>query len=97
MLVAAAASLPLAVAPIASADTTIPRAGDESARATIDDLKSQGYTVRINWDNGITTMPLDQCSVNSIDNDNSGPPTATSLSVVYVDVFCPDSGDDSDN
>ena len=37
----------LAAAPVAVADPVDPQAGSESARATIDDLRSQGYNVEI--------------------------------------------------
>ena len=83
----------LAAAPVAVADPIEPEAGSESARATIDELRSQGYNVEINWVSGVSSVPLSLCSVTGINNpDNStGPPTT--FTTVYVDVSCPNHED----
>lgn len=87
---AAAVAASIAGAPVASADPTWPVAGSESAAATIRDLQDQGYNVAINWLNGYSQGPLEECSVGAIYNpDRSGTPTPPENTTVYVDVSCP--------
>jgi hypothetical protein len=83
LLFAAGAAASVDLAPIAAAQT--PEAGSEDAAATISDLKSQGYTVRINWVSGSPDIPLSECSVTGI--DTAAAPTA------WVNVECDEAGD----
>ena len=86
LLAVAGAAASVAIAPIAAADPTgTPEAGSESAADTISDLKSQGYTVSINWVSGSPDIPLSECSVTGI--DTAAAPTA------YVSVECDEDGD----
>jgi hypothetical protein len=82
--------------PVAAADPVWPSAGDQSADATVDDLKAQGYDVQINWVNGYSTRPLWECSVPAIHNPNRTDAPPDTFTTVYVDVSCPDYSDDSD-
>lgn len=88
----AAASIavaPIAVAPIAAADPIWPVAGAQSASATIDDLKADGFNVAINWVNGISTVPLSWCTANAIHNPDGSAASPNTLTTVYIDVECP--------
>ena len=50
LLFVAGAAASVAVAPIADADPTdVPEVGSESASATIQDLRAQGFNVSIKW------------------------------------------------
>ena len=50
LLFVAGAAASVAVAPIADADPTdVPAVGSESASATIQDLRAQGFNVSIKW------------------------------------------------
>jgi hypothetical protein len=80
-----AAAAAVALAPVAAA------AG--SASAVIDDLKSQGYIVQINWVSGFNTEPLDVCHVTGINIPGDTPESRTTA---YVDVSCPNHPDDGD-
>ena len=93
MSLAIVAAASLAAAPVAVADPVDPEPGSESARATIDDLRNQGYNVEINWVSGVSSIPLSLCTVTGINNpDNSAGPPAT-FTTVYVDVSCPNHED----
>jgi hypothetical protein len=83
----------LAAAPVAGADPIEPEAGSESARATIDELRSQGYNVEINWVSGVSSIPLSLCSVTGINNPDNSPAPPTTFTTVYVDVSCPNHED----
>ena len=80
-------------APAAAADPFdgAPTAG--SAQSVIDDLTAQGYNVQINWVSGVSSRPLDECSVLGVHNPDAsgGPPTT--FTTVYVDVSCPNHDD----
>jgi hypothetical protein len=89
-----AAAILLAGGPVAAAEPVWPVAGAESARATIDDLETQGYDVQINWVSGISSVPLSWCKVTAIHNPNHSPPTENTFDTVYVDVSCPNPDDD---
>ncbi|AFM19570.1 hypothetical protein Mycch_4877 [Mycolicibacterium chubuense NBB4] len=66
-----------------------------SAASVIDELKSQGYDVQINWVSGVSNRPLEECRVLAVHNpDLNGPPPET-FTTVYVDVSCPNRDDDS--
>ena len=88
-----AAAVPLACAPVATAEPVWPVAGAESASATIDDLQAQGYDVQINWVSGVSSVPLWRCKVTAIHNPNHSPPSQNTLETVYVDVSCPNEPD----
>jgi hypothetical protein len=60
-----------------------------SASDVIDDLKSQGYNVEINWTTGFNTKPLSECWVTNINNPGDETPSKTTFVTVYVDVTCP--------
>ena len=87
-LVTAAAVVAFVVAPAAAADPAFPAAGDESASATVKDLRSQGFNVVINNLEGTPNVPLSECQVVAID-DPSAPTAAPSTVTVTVDVSCP--------
>ena len=95
-LLIAVGAVSIAVAPIATADPSLPMAGTESASDTIRDIEEQGYNVSINWVNGFSRRNLSECSVRAIHNPDrsatSPPPQDTT---VYVDVDCPHDNDDS--
>ena len=73
-------------APPVAAD---PVAGNRSASDTIDELKAQGYDVKINWINGSRNGSLADCSVSAIHNPNRSGEPPTTFTTVYVDVACP--------
>ncbi|MDT7762340.1 MAG: hypothetical protein QOC63_1760 [Mycobacterium sp.] len=82
-LVLAAAAV--ALAPVAAASG--------SAKAVIDDLKSKGYIVQINWVSGYNTEPLDVCHVTGVNIPGDTPAIRTTA---YVDVSCPNHPDDDE-
>jgi hypothetical protein len=84
LLIAAAA---VAVAPVAGADPV----SHGSASSVIDDLKSQGYLIQINWVSGYDTEPLDVCQVTGVNIPGDTPASRTTA---YVDVSCPNHPDD---
>jgi hypothetical protein len=84
LLVAAVA---VAVAPVAVADPV----SYGSASSVIDDLKSQGYIIQINWVSGYNTEPLDVCHVTGVNIPGDTPASRTTA---YVDVSCPNHPDD---
>jgi hypothetical protein len=87
-LVGAAAAVAIATAPVAPADPSFPAAGDESASATVKDLRAQGYTVVVDNLEGTPNVPESECEVISIDDPS--PPTAPPSTVTLtVDVSCP--------
>jgi hypothetical protein len=93
-LIAVFASTTIAHAPSAVADPACPVPNQQSARETIDDLEAQGYNVQINWVNGQSYRSLCDCPVLAVHNPNrSGDPPDT-FTTVYIDVSCPDHGDD---
>ncbi|HEX9833449.1 MAG TPA: hypothetical protein VGA66_10275 [Mycobacterium sp.] len=62
-----------------------PVAGSESPSTTVNDLKSQGYEVIIQWVSGQPdVVPLSECTVTSV--NTAAPPKA------YVSVACPPAG-----
>ena len=77
----------IALAPVAAAEP-VPHG---SASAVIDDLKSQGYIVQINWLNGFNTAPLDVCQVDRVNIPGDSPASQTTA---YVDVRCPNHADE---
>jgi hypothetical protein len=62
-----------------------------SASSVIDDLKSQGYLIQINWVSGYNTEPLDVCHVTGVNIPGDTPASRTTA---YVDVSCPNHPDD---
>jgi hypothetical protein len=78
----------IALAPSAVADSVFPAAGDESASATINDLRATGYDVRVNFLDGTPNVPLYECQVNDINNP-SAPNVPPSKTTVYVNILCP--------
>jgi hypothetical protein len=93
-LVAAGASAAIAGAPIAAADTVWPVAGAESASDTIEDLQAEGFSVSINWLNGSPSVPLSECWVTGIHNTDGATAKPHALSIVYVDIECPNNEND---
>ena len=87
-LALAASAVAIAVAHTAAADPTFPAAGDESATATVKDLRSQGYTVTVNYLEGTPNVSLSECQVLAI-NDPSPPTAPPSTVTLSVDVSCP--------
>ncbi len=87
-LLALGAAAAITLVPTAVADSVFPAAGDESASATINDLRAQGYDVRVNFLQGTPNVPLNECQVNDIDNP-SAPSVPPSMATVYVNVLCP--------
>ena len=86
LLFVAGAAAAVAAAPIADADPTdVPEVGSESASATIQDLRAQGFNVNINWVSGTPDVPLSSCEVTAI--DTAAAPSAS------VSVECPEAGD----
>lgn len=68
--------------------------GSGSAAAVIDELKSEGYDVQINWVSGVSSRSLSECRSLGVHNpDLTGPPPET-FTTVYVDVSCPNHDDD---
>jgi hypothetical protein len=87
LLVSAGAVAAIAVAPnAAAADPALPQPGSEDASATISDLESRGYDVRVQYTNGLPDVELNQCWVNTI---NTADAAAGGLRTVYIDVECP--------
>jgi hypothetical protein len=78
-----AAAAAVALAPVAAAGG--------GANAVIDDLKSKGYDVQINWVSGYNTEPLDVCQVTGVNIPGDTPAIRTTA---YVDVSCPNHPDD---
>ncbi|ADT97807.1 MULTISPECIES: hypothetical protein [Mycolicibacterium] len=75
----------LAVVAPATAQPSLPEAGNETPGATIRQLSNAGYDVEVNWVAGEpSNIPLSQCTVTRI--DTSAPPTA------WVSVNCPPDG-----
>ena len=62
---------------------------DGSAESVINDLKTQGYNVVINWLTGYNTKPLSVCWVSNINNPGQWDPPPGTFTTVYVDVSCP--------
>jgi hypothetical protein len=83
MLIAAA----IAVAPVAAAEP-VPHG---SADTVINELKSEGYIVQINWVSGFNTEQLDVCQVTGINIPGDSPESRTTA---YVDVSCPNHPDE---
>jgi hypothetical protein len=92
-LMAGVAVATVALSPVAAADPFGPPHTGGGAAAVIDDLKTQGYNVQINWTNGFDTKPLDECWVTSINNPGDEPPSPDTFVTVYVDVVCPNHDD----
>jgi hypothetical protein len=68
LLFVADAAASVAVAPIADADPTdVPEVGSESASATIQDLRAQGFNVSINWVSGTPGCPAVVVPCHAID------------------------------
>lgn len=79
------AGLPMLGIPVASADPpNIPEPGSESAAATIGDLDDAGYDVVLQYENGVPTIPLSECSVTDINTAGS----AGSQPIAYVTINC---------
>jgi hypothetical protein len=79
---------------IAAPATAEPEDGGASAQSVIDDLKSEGYDVQINWLTGFDTEPLSVCIVSNVNIPGSTPPGSGNLATAYVDVSCPNHQDD---
>lgn len=92
-LLSACVAALIAVPPFAAAAPVDPTAGSESAQATIDDLRGQGYNVEINWVSGVSSRPLRECAVTGVHNPEQSPPPPTTFTTVYVDVSCPNHDD----
>jgi len=93
--VVAGVAVTLATAPAAAAnDPILPTAGNGPADVAIQQLKSAGYNVSINWLEGHPNVPLKECLVTGItglDGSTTSDEVATpgQLDTVYVDVSCP--------
>jgi hypothetical protein len=90
-LLLAGAAASIVASPLATADPP-PSYDGQSASIAIDDLRAQGYDVRINWLNG-NTKPLPLCRVTRVNDPNSSPPPPGVFTTVYVDVECPNHDD----
>jgi len=88
--VVAACTAAFALAPSAGADI-VSTAG--SAADVVNNLKSKGYLVQINWLNGAATKPLDLCWVDGINDPGDIKPGGAATPTVYVDVECPNHDD----
>lgn len=75
-----------ALAPAALADPDI---DSESAAEVIDELKEQGYDVRIKGVSGDATDLLTTCSVTAINDSGEDSPDPTKTTLLYVEVACP--------
>jgi len=89
LVVVGAVAASIVAAPVASAEPVWPVAGAQSARDTIDELEDQGYNVQINWVSGVSSVPLERCSVSAIHNPDRSPGSENTFTTVYVDVSCP--------
>jgi hypothetical protein len=85
----------LLAAPLAAADPLSQTGEGASAADVIADLQDQGYDVQINWDRGVSSVPLSECWSTGVNNPNrtGGPPEG--FTTVYVDVACPSDDHDS--
>jgi hypothetical protein len=72
----------------AADDQILPKAGDEPADVTIQQLQSDGYTVSINWLDGYPNVPLGECKVTGI-SGLGGSTQPAEFETAYVDVACP--------
>ena len=79
-----AAGAPFVVSAVIGAPTA--GANPASASTTINDLKSEGYIVHINWVSGYNTQQLDDCWVTGVNIPGDTPESRTTA---YVDVSCP--------
>ncbi len=79
---------------IAAPATAEPVDTGGSAQSVIDDLKSEGYDVQINWLTGFDTESLSVCTVSNVNILGETPPGSGNLATVYVDVSCPNHQDD---
>jgi hypothetical protein len=77
----------IAVAPVAAAEP-VPHG---SADTVINELKSEGYIVQINWVSGFNTEQLDVCQVTGVNIPGDSPESRTTA---YVDVSCPNHPDE---
>jgi hypothetical protein len=93
------ASLGLLVAvTLTSAGAASAATADGSAADTINQLKSQGYSVQLNLTNGYPDVPLSECKVLGVHGlsgtDSAGKPlTPAEVGNVFVDVNCPEDND----
>src|SRR5882757_7207720 len=69
----------IAAAPVAAAEP-VPHG---SADTVINELKSEGYIIQINWVSGFNTEQLDVCQVTGINIPGDSPESRTTA---YVDV-----------
>ena len=79
---------------IAAPATAEPVDTGGSAQSVIDDLKSEGYDVQINWLTGFDTESLSVCTVSNVNILGETPPGSGNLATAYVDVSCPNHQDD---
>lgn len=63
----------------------IPTPGSESAAATIGDLDDLGFDVQINYENGVPTIALSQCTVTDINTVGS----AGTQPIATITINCP--------
>ena len=80
------AAFALTGAPSAGADPDI---ATESAASVIEDLKEQGYDVRVDGISGDSTDMLTSCRVVSIKDSGEDSPDPTKTTTVYVSIACP--------
>ena len=77
----------VAFASAALAGVAAPVAHANGADAVIRDLQDEGYTVMLNWLNGLKPQLLPRCSVVRVNNPSSDEPKPGD--VVWADVACP--------
>ncbi len=84
-LIAAGSAVFIAIPSLAGAEPAEPSGGGQSPGQTVQELKSQGYNVQIQWVQGEPdVVPLSQCVVTNVNTDAA--PKA------YVSVSCPAAG-----
>jgi hypothetical protein len=64
---------------------SLPVAGSENARQTLNDITNAGYNPILQYENGVPNVSLSQCTVTNID----GADAANGQGNVYVTVNCP--------
>lgn len=83
---AAAAATMTLTAPIAGADDpSLPPAGSQSARATLNAITAKGYNPVLQYENGVPEVPLSECNVTDIDDADASNGSGN----VYVTINCP--------
>jgi hypothetical protein len=80
--ISATAAISIATAPNAAADPILPTAGNGSASDAVSQLQAAGYTVSLNFLEGIPNVPLRECRTQSISDPGE-------FATVMLDITCP--------